>query len=189
MITLLMVIWSLTAAAQQPVGSVEGTVTDQSGAVVAGARVTVTEKATGRAINTTTNESGYYVVRALLPGVYSVRIEQTGFGPVLNDNVVVQVGQVANVSVELKVGSAQAVVDVSASTDVQVDTARQTVDGVITAKQVEQLPQNARNFLDLARLEPGVIVQDGGAIDPTKVNAFRTVWRWRARRHRDAGAV
>jgi hypothetical protein len=175
MLALFVFVQGLTAVAQQPVGSIEGTVTDQSNAVVAGAKVTVTEKATSRVINTTTNESGYYVVRALLPGVYSVRIEQTGFGPVLNDNVVVQVGQVANVSVELKVGSAQAVVDVSASSDVQVDTARQTVDGVITARQVEQLPLNARNFLDLARLEPGVIVQDGGAIDPTKVNAFRTV--------------
>lgn len=63
----------------------------------------------------------------------------------------------------------------AASTDVQVDTARQTVDGVVTARQIEQLPQNARNFMDLARLEPGVIVQDGGAIDPTKTNAFRAV--------------
>jgi hypothetical protein len=174
-VTLFLWAWSLTILAQQPVGSIEGTVTDQSGAVIAGAKVTVTEKATGRVINTTTNESGFYVMRALLPGQYSVKIEQSGFGSVISENVTVQVGQVANVSVEMKVGGAQAVVDVTANTDVQVDTARQTVDGVITARQIEQLPLNARNFLDLAAIEPGVIVRDGGSIDPTKVNAFRTV--------------
>jgi hypothetical protein len=174
-VTLFLWALSLTALAQQPVGSVEGTVTDQSGAVIAGAKVTVTEKATGRAINTTTNDSGYYIIRALLPGLYSVRIEQTGFSSTVNENVIVQVGQVANVSPALQVGSAQAVVEVTGTTGAQVDTARQTVDGVITARQIEQLPLNARNFLDLAAIEPGVIVRDGGSIDPTKVNAFRTV--------------
>src|SRR5262249_55992569 len=57
----------------------------------------------------------------------------------------------------------------------QVDVSRQTVDGVIRKDQIDQMPLNARNFLDLARLEPGVIVRDGGTIDPTKTFAFRTV--------------
>ena len=172
---LLLFACSLSVRAQAPVGSIEGTVTDPAGAVVAGARVLVTEKTTGRQVNSTTNNEGFFVVRALLPGRYSVRIEQPGFSAAVLDNLTVLLGQVANASVSLKVGTAQAIVDVAANTDVQVDISRQTVDGVIRADQIDQLPLNARNFLDLARIEPGVTVRDGGAIDPTKTNAYRTV--------------
>ncbi len=166
---------SLMAFAQQPVGSIEGTVTDQNGAVLSGARVTITEKTTGRVVNVTTNSEGFFVARALLPGRYSVKIEQQGFSSSVVEDLTVRIGQVANASVSLKIGGAAATVEVAATTGAQVDVSRQTVDGVITKDQIEQLPLNARNFLDLARLEPGVIVNDGGMIDPTKVNAFRTV--------------
>jgi hypothetical protein len=166
---------SLTAFAQQPVGSIEGNVTDQNGAVVAGAKVTIKEKTTGRVVSVTTNSEGFFVVRAMLPGHYSVRIEQQGFSTAVVEDLTVQIGQVANASVALKVGGAAATVEVAATAGAQVDVSRQTVDGVITKDQIEQLPLNARNFLDLARLEPGVIVNDGGMIDPTKVNAYRTV--------------
>jgi Carboxypeptidase regulatory-like domain len=161
--------------AQQPVGSIEGTITDQAGAVVINAQVKITEKATSRQISATTNADGFFVVRALLPGAYSVRIESTGFSPAVFENVTVLVGQVANVSTSLQIGATSTVVEVTAGTDVQVDISRQTVDGVIRAEQIEQLPLNARNFLDLARLEPGVNVMDGGDIDPTKANAYRAV--------------
>jgi hypothetical protein len=66
------------------------------------------------------------------------------------------------------------IVDIG-GTDIQVDTTRQTVDGVITGRQITALPLNERNFLDLAVLQPGVTVVDGGVIDPTKTNAFRAV--------------
>ena len=174
-LTILFLTGNLTTLAQQPVGSIEGTVTDPTGAVVAGANVTITETATGRTINTTTNSAGFFQARALLPGQYTIKIQQTGFSQAVIENVTVQVGQVANASTALKIGVAQAVVDVQANTEAQVDISRQTVDGVIRAQQIEQLPLNARNFMDLARLEPGVIVRDGGSIDPTKVTAFRTV--------------
>jgi len=172
---LVIALWSLPAYAQQPTGSIEGVVTDQNGAVIAGATVSITEKATGRVITTTTNDSGFYVMRSLLPGIYSVKIEKSGFASGAIENVQVFVGQVANVSISLKVGGTEAVVEVTANTEVQVDTSRHNVDGVIKAREIDQLPLNARNFLDLAGLEPGVIVRDGGSIDPTKVNAFRTV--------------
>ena len=166
----------ITVMAQSPTGSIEGTITDQNGAVVAGATVTITEKNTGRTVTLTTNSAGTFEARALLPGQYNVKIEQAGFGTSTQNNVTVLVGQVANVSTSLKVGSAAAVIDVTATAgDIQVDTSRQTVDGVIRAKDIDQLPLNGRNFLELARLEPGTVVRDGGAIDPTKVNAFRVV--------------
>jgi Carboxypeptidase regulatory-like domain len=174
-ITLLLLILGLNAFAQQPVGTIEGTITDQTGAVVTNAQIKITEKATGRQISANTNADGFFVVRALLPGQYSVRVESSGFSPAVFENVTVLVGQVANVSTPLKVGTTSSVVEVTAGTDVQVDISRQTVDGVIRAEQIEQLPLNARNFLDLARLEPGVNVRDGGEIDPTKANSYRTV--------------
>src|SRR5262249_27164599 len=161
--------------AQTPTGSIEGTVTDATGAVIPGATVTITEKATGRVINLTTNGSGYFDARALPPGQYTVKIAQQGFSPEVIENFRVEVGQVAGASVALKPGGTQEVVNVQANNEVQVDTVRHTVDGVITAQQIDQMPLNARNFLDLARLEPGVIVRDGGTIDPTKTFAFRTV--------------
>lgn len=164
----------ITAFGQQPVGSIEGTVTDQAGAVISGAKVTAKETATDRTVTTTTNSDGFYQFRALLPGRYSIKITQTGFGSVVLE-LPVSVGQVANGSAALNVGTAQEVVEVSGNTEVQVDVSRQTVDGVIKGEQVDKLPLNARNFLDLARLEPGVVVRDGGDIDPTKVNSFRAV--------------
>ena len=162
-------------AAQQPTGSIEGTVTDVNGAVIPGAKVTITEKATGRQIPVTTNNEGVFQARALLPGEYSVRIEHSGFSSEVQENVTLRVGQAVNVSASLKPGGAQEVVTVTGSTEIQVDTVRSTVDGVIRGEQIDKMPLNARNFLELAALEPGVIVRDGGAIDPTKSNAFRTV--------------
>src|SRR5215510_12597983 len=161
--------------AQAPTGSIEGSVTDATGAVIPGATVTITEKATGRVITLTTHESGHFEARALPPGQYTVRIAQQGFSPEVIENLRVEVGQVANATGSLKPGGTQEVVNVQANSEVQVDTVRSTVDGVITSQQIDQLPLNARNFMDLAKLEPGVNVRDGGAIDPTKTFAFRTV--------------
>ncbi len=177
-ISLALVMMSLAPrllAGQQPTGSIEGTVTDVNGAVIPGSKVTITEKATGRQIPVTTNNEGIFQARALLPGEYTVRIEHGGFSSEVQENVTVRVGQSVNVSASLKPGGAQEVVTVSGSTEIQVDTVRHTVDGVIRGEQIDRMPLNARNFLELAALEPGVIVRDGGTIDPTKSNAFRTV--------------
>ncbi len=151
------------------------TVTDLNGAVIPGAKVTITGKATSRLISLTTDNEGRFQARALPPGQYTVKIGQSGFGPALLEDLTVAVGQVANASASLKPGGAQEIVTVSAGNEVQVDTVRHTVDGVVRGEQIDKMPLNARNFLELAKLEPGVIVRDGGNIDPTKSNAFRTV--------------
>jgi len=163
-------------AAQTPTGAVEGNISDPSNAIVAGATVTLTENATARSVTATTNDEGFYSFRSLQPGIYNIKVERAGFSTTTVENVVVQVGQVARTDVALNVGSQSETVQVElSSTDVQVDTTRQTVDGVITGRQITELPLNARNFLDLATLQPGVTVADGDVIDPTKVNAFRAV--------------
>src|SRR4029079_8177367 len=79
-----------------------------------------------------------------------------------------KVGSVTPMNIGLEVGNAQEVVEVVSVAEATVDTTRPTVDGVVTPKQIENLPLNGRNFLDLAQQEPGVQVRDGGDFDPTK---------------------
>jgi hypothetical protein len=147
-------------------GSIQGTITDPSGAVVPGAKISITNKATSQAISTGTTSSGTYMSGALVPGDYTVRVEAPGF-KALNAAVSVQVGVTTSGNFKLEVGQTGQVVEVQAST-LQVDTEQATVQGVLSTEQIENLPINGRNFLDLAQLEPGVQIQDGGNFDPTK---------------------
>ncbi|MGH9500387.1 MAG: carboxypeptidase regulatory-like domain-containing protein [Terriglobales bacterium] len=153
-------------------GSIQGIVVDQTGAVVSGAKVRITRIATGQVVNVVTTSAGAYTSGALTPGDYIVHVEAAGFKSAelpLN----VQVGVTTAGSVKLQVGQANQVVEVQAS-EIQVNTEQATVQGVLTSQQIENLPVNGRNFLDLAQLEPGVQIQDGGNFDPTK-NGFSSI--------------
>jgi len=147
-------------------GSVQGTVSDPSGAVVGGAKVVINEKTTGRVITVTSTSAGTYTSGALTPGDYVLRVEAQGF-KTSEVSIVVQVGVTSSGNVKLQVGQSSQVVEVQAS-EVTVNTEQATIQGVLTADQIEKLPINGRNFLDLAQLEPGVQIQDGGDFDPTK---------------------
>jgi hypothetical protein len=153
-------------------GSLQGTVTDPSSALVAGAKVTITNKSTGRVINVTTTSAGAYASGALTPGDYVVRVEAKGF-KTAEAPFTAQVGVTSSGNIKLQVGEATQVVEVQAS-DMQVNTEQATIQGVLTTQQIENLPINGRNFLDLAQLEPGVQIQDGGNFDPTK-NGFSSI--------------
>lgn len=162
----------LAAQATISTGSITGTIVDQRGGVVTGATVTITNKATGKVFPTTTTSTGAYNAAALSPGDYTIRVEVKGFKTV-GAAVRVEVGVVSNVDLTLEVGSETAVVEVQASA-VAVNTSQAIVQDVITATQIEELPVDGRNFLDLASLEPGVQVQDGSTFDPTK-NGFSSI--------------
>ena len=153
-------------------GSIVGTVTDPSGAVVSGVKVTITNKGTGQVITTTTTSTGNYASGALNPGNYQVRIEGQGFKTTEFASTV-QVNTTSSGNVKLELGQSAQVVEVQAS-ELAVNTEQATVQGVLTSEQIENLPINGRNFLDLAQLEPGVQIQDGGTFDPTK-NGFSSV--------------
>jgi Carboxypeptidase regulatory-like domain len=148
-------------------GSIQGALTDPSGAVVAGAKITITNKDTGQVLHVTTSSAGTYNSGALVPGEYSVRAEAAGF-KTTEEGVVVKVGVVSGVNLSLEVGAANTVVTVAEQT-VAVNTEQASVQGVLSKDQIENLPVNGRNFLDLAQLEPGVQIQDGADFDPTKV--------------------
>jgi Carboxypeptidase regulatory-like domain len=153
-------------------GSIQGTVTDPSGAVVSGARVSIRNKGTDKTAVTASNSSGTYSSGALTPGDYVVRVEYSGF-KTIEIPVTVQVNTSASANARLTVGESGQVIEVQAS-EVAVNTEQATVQGVLTSQQIENLPINGRNFLDLAQLEPGVQIQDGGTFDPTK-NGFSSV--------------
>ena len=172
MIILVAVSAILRAQTTVSTGSIQGIVTDQTGAVVSGAKVSMTNQATGRVVNASTTSAGVYTSGALTPGNYVVRVESGGFKS-SELPLVVQVGVTTAGSVKLQVGQANQVVEVQAS-DIQVNTEQATVQGVLTAQQIDNLPINGRNFLDLAQLEPGVQIQDGGNFDPTK-NGFSSI--------------
>ncbi len=159
---------SATLFAQTTVstGSIQGTVTDPTGAAIGAAKVTITQKSTGRVITTTTTSAGAYASGALTPGDYKVRVEAPGF-KTTEETLVVEVGVTATGNLKLQVGQANQVVEVQADI-LQVNTEQATVQGVLNTEQIENLPINGRNFLDLAQLEPGVQIQDGGNFDPTK---------------------
>jgi carboxypeptidase family protein len=146
-------------------GSVSGNVTDATGAVLPNAKITVTGP-TGQTLRAVTSGAGSYSVAGLIPGSYSVRVEAKGF-KTSQLALEVKVDNTANGSVKLELGQESTVVEVQAS-ELQVNTEQATVQGVLTATQIENLPVNGRNFLDLAQLEPGVQIQDGQNFDPTK---------------------
>jgi hypothetical protein len=160
----------LSTAAQVPTGSIEGTVSDASEAILVGASITVRQKTRGRIFNTATNSRGAYILNALEPGEYEVTVSASGFKSGIL-NLKVEVGETAVGNITLEVGNFNETISVTASQETQVDSNRNTVSGVIASRLIDNLPINGRNFLDLASLEPGVQTVDGGSFDPTK-NGF-----------------
>ncbi len=147
-------------------GAIQGTITDSSGASVSGAQLTIASPETGYKKDLTTDKSGFYSVGPLNPGHYSVTINAPGFQQ-LTVATVIRTGTATPGSFKLSVGASSTEVTVSAG-DVQVNTDQGGVSDVITKQQIDTLPINGRNFLDLAQIEPGVILQSGESFDPTK---------------------
>lgn len=147
-------------------GSISGTITDPSGAVVPAATVTITDVDTGQKKTLTTTSSGAYNSGPLSPGNYKVHVEKSGFSA-SELNTVVSIGNIASGNLKLGLAGSNQTVEVQAGV-AQVNTEQATVQGVLTSRQIENLPMNGRNFLASAQLEPGVQIQDASNFDPTK---------------------
>jgi hypothetical protein len=160
------------AQATNAAGAIQGTITDPSGAVVAGAKVAISEPETGFNKVVITSSAGIYSLGSLEPGKYVLRVEASGFSAATS-KLVVQVGQTANGSVKLGLQGTVTEVKVE-DTAIQVDSTTSTVEGVLNREEIETLPLNGRNFLDMAQLQPGVQIQDGTSFDPTK-NGFSSI--------------
>jgi len=137
-------------------GTVLGTVTDPSGAVVAGATVKVRNVGTGLERTTTTSADGSYAVPELPIGTYSVTVAQAGFQTFVVTGVAVDVATERRVDAALKTGEVATQVEVSAETLPLVETTSNDLGGVITAATVENMPVNGRDYTKLIFLNPGV---------------------------------
>ncbi len=148
------------ALAQAGRGGISGTITDPSGAVVPGARVNLTNSATGLTQQVVTNAAGLYSFISLNPGTYSVTVTHSGFQTVEEQNVPVSVDQVAQLNIALHIGGATDVVNVTASDDLA-ETTSSTVGQLLSAATIERVPLLTRNVFDLVQLSAGVTPANG----------------------------
>jgi hypothetical protein len=145
-----------TLLAQTFRGTILGTVTDQSGAVVSGATVKVKNLNTGLERSTTTSTDGSYALTELPAGSYSVTISQSGFQTSVTSSVPVDVAVARRVDVALKPGQVSERVEVSSEQLPMVETTDTTLGGVLTQENVKDLPINGRDYTKLIFLNPGV---------------------------------
>lgn len=144
-----------TIASAQTFGEITGVITDAGGAAVSGATVTVINTGTGAARKTETNSEGIYAFPALLPGPYTVRVEQQGFKTSLRENIQLEIQQVARIDITLEVGSVGETVTVTGGVPL-LSPESTTVGTVIENKRIVDLPLNGRNFLQLVATAPNV---------------------------------
>jgi hypothetical protein len=159
-------LWFLTASlpvllwGQRTAAGISGVVTDSSGAVVPGAKITATNTDTGVSTSAETNPTGFYLISALEPGPYRLGADKTGFQAYVQKGVSLQAGQAVTLNVALTVGSTAEQVVVSGAAPL-VNTREQTVSYAITPAFTEQLPLNGRNILQLMSVAPDTGVHSG----------------------------
>jgi Carboxypeptidase regulatory-like domain len=156
---LLVMSLAVPLAAQQT-ASIRGKVTDESGALVEGAKVTAIGSDTGLDRETVTNATGFYSLSNLPVGPYLVSVEKEGFSTAVVTDVFLNVADVREVNIALAVGAVTDEITTKASA-ILVETIGGEVAGLITGEQVRELPLNGRNFLQLTLLMPGVSAPDG----------------------------
>jgi len=151
----LLVAGAVPLRAQLGAGEITGTVTDQDGAALAGATVTVTHVATNRSRSVVTSRQGVYTAASLLPGEYRIDVSRAGFKQIQRTHVRLSTGELARLDFSLPIGEIREQVTVTADAAI----ARQETASlglVIEQEQLVQLPLNGRSFITLASLAPGV---------------------------------
>ena len=155
---------SVLSFAQKDTGSIVGTVKDQTGALVANAKVTVTDVERGPALTTTTNDAGEYVAGPLRVGRYTVTVQHPGFKQAVSVPVNLDVQQRIAINVTLQVGQISEAVEVTGAAPL-LETETSELGQVVDHKRVANLPLNGRNFAQLALLTAGTAPSEPGARD------------------------
>ena len=140
--------------AQSTAGEISGVVTDPSGSVVPGVNVSLINPSTNTTRSVKTNEAGLYVIPAIQPAVYDMKVELSGFRAIERKEITVQVGSANRIDFTLEVGEITSVVEVSGGAPV-LQTETTSVGTVIENRRIVELPLNGRNYLQLASLIPG----------------------------------
>jgi Carboxypeptidase regulatory-like domain len=146
----------LSFSQTQTTGTISGTITDATGAVIPGAKITLTNKGTGLSQTTTTNSAGYYVFPNLQAGTYDVSIEKEGFQRCVNTGVRLDPAGSVPLGCSMQVGEVTQTVEVQAQA-LTVQTEESKVSRVINDTQIKEMPVNGRNFPTLLALQPGVV--------------------------------
>ncbi|HUC29804.1 MAG TPA: carboxypeptidase-like regulatory domain-containing protein [Candidatus Acidoferrum sp.] len=157
----------LLAQSTSGTAGIRGIVDDQNGSPVAGAKVTITNKATAFVVHVATSSSGVYSSGPLQPGEYNLRVEAKGFkkGEL---EIFARVAVTVGGNLRLQPGAETETVAAPAPDATPVNTEQPTVQSVLIADQMNRLPVSGRNFMDFAQLVPGVQLQDAGALSPGK---------------------
>jgi hypothetical protein len=154
---------AVCAWAQTNTSRISGTVTDSTGAVISGAKVTAKNDATGIAQTQTTTEAGLYSFPSLPVGGYTITVEMTGFKTANQAGVIIQVNTPVTVDISLVVGQTNEIVNITGGVE-RLQTDNATIGNVVQQKAIESLPLNGRNPLTLLTLEPGVTQRSFGGI-------------------------
>jgi hypothetical protein len=159
-----------SAAQQAATTSLTGTIKDPNGAVIAGAKVTAKHKATNTSRETTSNSEGVFLITNLAVGIYEVHVTATGFAEKTLPDVSLQIGQTTELNVQVTINVEQSITIDDRFNYELINTANSVVDGVVRDFEVQRLPLNGRNFLELALLIPGNAPAPN--FDPTKTNTL-----------------
>ncbi len=166
-------IFTAHLCAQSGTATISGSVTDQNGAIVAGATVTVTNPQTSFTRNTTTSDDGKYAFPGLPPATYRLEVQAQGFKKLVNSNLLALVDKTVEFTAVLETGDISAVVDVSSDTiDSVVNTQDASIGNNFQPRQITQLPTDLRRVADLLTLQPGVTREGyvaGGRSDQANV--------------------
>ena len=149
------------ARGQANQGTIEGSVTDQSGSAVANAQLTAVQDATGVRFQTTSSADGLFTFPALPVGTYTIEVDHSGFAKLTRKNVILNVGARLNVDFVLSVAGQTQVVTVTSETPI-LETTRSQVSSTVNDMAIENLPTNGRNFINFALLTPGVTLDVRG---------------------------
>ena len=147
---------TFTAFAQVQNGQFDGTVTDQSGAAVANAKISVTNPATDLHLSATSNASGNYTVREIPPGQYKVVVEAAGFKTYSDAGITANAGTISHIDVKLSIGKASEVVEVTGESS-SVNTEDSKLATTVSSTQINNLPLNGRNVFDLMQMTSGAV--------------------------------
>jgi hypothetical protein len=175
---LVILLLSVPAFSQGNAGRILGTVTDQSGGVVAGATVTVIDTQRGVNRSLTSDDAGEYNAPNLTPGMYTIRAEAKGFKKLERQNVALEVGKEVRVDLIVQPGGQEQTVTVTESVPL-VDTTTATLGGTLENSEIVDLPLNGRDYQSLLGLRPGVMLQVGGGPWTQSTNGVRpdqSVW-------------
>ena len=179
--------WSVPAFAQSDRGTITGTITDPAGAVVPGATVTATNKATNATVQSITTSTGNYTLPSLATGLYDLTIEAKGFSKYIQEGIEVQVAQTARIDIALRIGNATESVTINADAPLlKTESAEQSQ--TLSGDRVNELPltltsAGIRNPIAFAQLQPGAYAPAGGNFtmqvngvpSPTSSSSYKTL--------------